>query len=204
VIGRSGAGKSSLLRAVAGLERPQSGRISLGGEPWFDAAAGLEVPAERRRVGYLPQDYGLFPHMTVAANVRFAARRDRPELLEQVGVAHLADARPGELSGGERQRVALARALGREPRVLLLDEPFGALDAITRREVRAALAENLSRLALPALLVTHSFEEASALAGRIAVIEDGLLLQLDTPAELARNPANETVAALTGLAAPAP
>jgi molybdate transport system ATP-binding protein len=206
VIGRSGAGKTSLLRAVAGLERPYAGRITLGQEVWFDSAARIEVRVEDRRVGYLPQDYGLFPHMTVAQNVRFAGRQDRPELLTQVGISHLTDVRPAELSGGERQRVALARALAREPRVLLLDEPFGALDAITRREVRDVLMQNLHRLGLPTLLVTHSFEEASAIADRIAVIENGQIVQLDTPDELVRNPASAIVANLSriGTADPHP
>jgi len=204
VIGRSGAGKTSLLRAVAGLERPAQGRIAVGDELWFDAGRRVHVRPEERGVGYLPQEYGLFPHMTVAENVRFAARRERPDLLAQVGVGHLAGARPAELSGGERQRVALARALGREPRVLLLDEPFGALDAITRGEIRLALEENLGRLGLPTLLVTHSFEDARALAGRIAVLEQGRLLQVGTTAELRRNPADPTVAALTAAPAPQP
>ncbi len=202
VIGRSGAGKSSLLRAVAGLERPARGRITVREEVWFHAERRVNLRPEQRGVGYLPQDYGLFPHMTVAENVRFAARRERPDLLERVGVGHLARSRPAELSGGERQRVALARALGREPRVLLLDEPFGALDVITRIEIRHALEENLRRLALPTLLVTHSFEDACAVAGRIVVLEQGRVLQVGTAAELRSNPADATVAAL--IAGPRP
>jgi ABC-type sulfate/molybdate transport systems ATPase subunit len=198
LVGPSGAGKSSLLRAVAGLERPQQGRISLGRERWFDAATGTHLRPERRRVGYLPQDYGLFPHLSVAANIRFAGRRARPDLLERFGLGHLARARPGQLSGGERQRVALARALARDPRVLLLDEPFAALDAITRGQVRDELSDELAALRLPTLLVTHAFEDATALAGRVGVIDRGRLLQLATPAELLRAPADATVAALTG------
>jgi molybdate transport system ATP-binding protein len=198
LVGRSGAGKTSLLRAVAGLERPKAGRIGLGEEVWFDARRRTNLRPERRRVGYVPQDYGLFPHLSVARNVRFAGRRPRPDLLDRLGVGHLAHARPGQLSGGERQRVALARALAREPRVLLLDEPFAALDAITRGEVRDELADQLARLRLPALLVTHAFEDASALASRIGVIEAGVLVQLAEPAELLRSPATATVAALTG------
>jgi molybdate transport system ATP-binding protein len=198
LVGRSGAGKTSLLRAVAGLERPKAGRISLDQEVWFDAGRRTNLRPEHRRVGYVPQDYGLFPHLSVAANVRFAGRRPRPDLLERLGIGHLARARPGQLSGGERQRVALARALAREPRVLLLDEPFAALDAITRGEVRDELADQLATLKLPALLVTHAFEDASALADRIGVIESGVLVQLAEPAELLRSPATATVAALTG------
>jgi molybdate transport system ATP-binding protein len=198
LIGPSGSGKSSLLRTVAGLERPRSGRIALGREIWCDTRAGKFVTAERRRVGYLPQDYGLFPHMSVAANVRFAAGRERPDLLARVGVSHLAHARPRDLSGGERQRAALARALAREPRVLLLDEPFGALDAITRHQVREELAELLATLPLPTLLVTHSFDDGVALAHRVGVIDHGRLVQLGTPHELLRSPETAAVARLTG------
>ena len=197
-MGPSGAGKTSLLRTVAGLERPYAGRIALGRELWFEAKRNIHLSAERRLVGYLPQDYGLFPHLTVAANVRFAGKRDRPDLLERVGIAHLAQARPAQLSGGERQRVALARALAREPRVLLLDEPFGALDLITRQQVRDELADILPTLRLPTLLVTHAFDDATALAKRIAVIDNGHLVQLATPTKLLRSPASAMVAALTG------
>ena len=153
---------------------------------------------EERRVGYVPQDYGLFPHLTVAGNVRFAARRERLDLLERVGIAHLAAARPSELSGGERQRVALARALAREPRVLLLDEPFAALDAITRRQVRSELGTLLDGFRLPTLLVTHAFEDAAILAHRVGVIDCGRLIQLATPSELLATPSSAIVAALTG------
>jgi ABC-type sulfate/molybdate transport systems ATPase subunit len=198
LVGPSGAGKSSLLRAVAGLERPQAGHIALGGERWFDAASRTHLRPERRRVGFLPQEYALFPHLSVAGNIRFAGRRPRPDLLERFGIGHLARARPNELSGGERQRVGLARALARDPRVLLLDEPFAALDAITRVAIRDELGDELRKLGLPTLLVTHAFEDATALAARVGVIDRGRLLQLATPAELLRAPADATVAALTG------
>jgi ABC-type sulfate/molybdate transport systems ATPase subunit len=198
LIGPSGAGKTSLLRAVAGLERPRSGRIALGQELWYDAERRIHLSPERRRVGYLPQDYGLFPHLTVAANVRFASKRERPDLLELLGIDHLAAARPRQLSGGERQRVALARALAREPRVLLLDEPFAALDTMTRQQVRSELDQLLAELALPSLLVTHSFDDAAALAQRVGVIDNGRLVQLTTPSDIVGNPANAMVAALAG------
>ena len=136
--------------------------------------------------------------MTVAGNVAFAARGERPDLLERLGIAHLAGVRPKQLSGGERQRVALARALAREPRVLLLDEPFGALDAITRRRVRDELADLLATLSLPSLLVTHAFEDAVALSHRVGVLERGQLVQLGSPDELVREPASALVAELTG------
>jgi molybdate transport system ATP-binding protein len=198
LIGASGAGKTSLLRTVAGLERPRAGRITLGADVWFDSDRKVHLSPERRRVGYLPQDYGLFPHLTVAANIRFAGRRDRPDLLERVGVGHLAEARPRQLSGGERQRVALARALAREPRVLLLDEPFGALDALTRSQLRDELGDLLAGLGLPTLLVTHAFEDATALGQRIGVIDHGSLAQLAPAAELLSDPANAIVASLAG------
>jgi molybdate transport system ATP-binding protein len=198
VVGPSGAGKSSLLRTVAGLERPHRGRITLADEVWLDTDRQVRLAPERRRVGYVPQDYGLFPHRTVAANVRFAAKRSRPDLLERFGIAHLASARPPQLSGGERQRVALARALAREPRVLLLDEPFAALDTNTRALVRDELAEQLRELELPALLVTHSFDDAGALAQRVAVLDNGHIAQLASPTEILSNPTTATVAALTG------
>jgi molybdate transport system ATP-binding protein len=198
LVGPSGSGKTSLLRTVAGVERPHAGRISLGDALWFDARRGIHLSAERRRVGYLPQDYGLFPHLTVAGNVRFAAKRDRPDLLERFGIGHLARARPRQLSGGERQRVALARALARDPRVLLLDEQFGALDAITRRQVRDELADTLTGLALPTVLVTHAFEDAVVLAQRIGVLDLGQIVQMGDADELVDRPATAMVAELTG------
>jgi molybdate transport system ATP-binding protein len=198
LVGPSGAGKTSLLRTVAGLERPSSGRIALGPQAWFDAERRVNVSPERRRVGYLPQDYGLFPHLTVSGNVSFAGRQERRDLLERLGIAHLADVRPAQLSGGERQRVALARALAREPRVLLLDEPFGALDAITRQQVRNELADALSVLRLPTLLVTHAFDDAAVLAHRIGVLDQGRVVQLGSAADLLGEPATVLVAALTG------
>jgi molybdate transport system ATP-binding protein len=165
---------------------------------WLDAARRIHLSPERRRVGYLPQDYGLFPHLTVAANVAFASRRERPDLLERLGIAHLAGALPAQLSGGERQRVALARALAREPRVLLLDEPFGALDAVTRQRVRDELGDALSGLRLPTLLVTHAFEDAAVLAKRIGVLDRGEVVQVGSAADLLAGPKSVLVAALTG------
>jgi molybdate transport system ATP-binding protein len=199
LIGSSGAGKTSILRVIAGLQRPAAGRITLGEEVWLDTALRRMVKAERRRVGFLPQDYGLLPHLTVERNVAFGARSRRPELLERLGISHLAKARPAALSGGERQRVALARALARDPRVLLLDEPFAALDAILRAEVRDELARLLRALDLPALVVTHAFDDATALADRIGVIDAGRLQQLASPTTLLDDPANVTVARLVGM-----
>jgi molybdate transport system ATP-binding protein len=150
------------------------------------AARRIDWKPERRRVGYVPQDYGLFPHLSVAGNVRFAGRRPRPDLLERLGIAHLADARPAQLSGGERQRVALARALARDPHVLLLDEPFGALDAITRAELQEWLADALAAEPRTVLLVTHDVEEALLLCERVLVLAAGrVVAELDV--NVARN-----------------
>jgi len=200
LVGPSGAGKTTILRAVAGLHRPDRGRIACAGEPWFDAAARVDLAPEQRSVGYVPQHHALFPHLTVARNVAFsgAAADEVAGLLARLRIDHLAGERPARLSGGERQRVALARALGRRPRVLLLDEPLAALDAHTRRVVRDELAGELRALGIPALLVTHDFTDATALADRVAVIVEGRLRQLATPAELVAAPADRFVVALTG------
>jgi molybdate transport system ATP-binding protein len=198
LVGPSGAGKSSVLRAIAGLLRPERGLVALGRERWLDTERGVDVPPERRSVGLVFQEYALFPHLSVRGNVAFGGRGRVDELLERFRVSHLAAVRPGELSGGERQRVALARALAREPAVLLLDEPLSALDAHTRGVVRGELAELLAELRLPTLLVTHDFEDAAALAGRIGVTAAGRILQLGGAAELLAAPADAFVAGFTG------
>jgi molybdate transport system ATP-binding protein len=196
LVGPSGAGKSTVLNAIAGLVRPSGGSIRCGEETWYDKDVCL--PPERRRVGLVFQDYALFPHLTVRKNVEYAQRHAADEYLERFGIAHLADARPGSLSGGERQRVALARALARDPAILLLDEPLAALDAHTRIAVRTELQQLLAGLEIPTLLVTHDFEDASALAGEIGVIVDGRLRQTGTAADLVARPADPFVASFTG------
>jgi molybdate transport system ATP-binding protein len=198
--GPSGAGKTTVLRCVAGLDRPDGGSIRCDGEVWFDATAGTDLAPERRSVGYVPQHHALFPHLTVAQNVAFggAAPAEVGALLDRFRIAGLAAERPGRLSGGERQRVALARALARRPRVLLLDEPLAALDAHTRRVVREELADELRELGLPTLLVTHDLTDATALADRVAVLVDGTVRQLGAPAELTAAPADAFVVELTG------
>jgi ABC-type sulfate/molybdate transport systems ATPase subunit len=198
LVGPSGAGKSTVLRAIAGLRRPDRGRIALGERAWFDAAAKIDLPPERRSVGLVFQEYALFPHMTVRDNVGFGGRARVDELLERLAIAHLAHERPAALSGGERQRVAVARALARDPDVLLLDEPLSALDAHTRAVVRVELQDVLGDLALPTLVVTHDFHDAAALAERVGVIVDGRLRQEGTPAELVAHPADAFVASFTG------
>ena len=200
LVGPSGAGKTTTLRVVAGLLRPQSGSVTLGERVLLDTERGVDVASEHRRVGYLFQEYALFPHMDVRANVRFGAR-DRmrvDDLLGRFHIGHLARARVRELSGGERQRVALARALARDPAVLLLDEPLSALDAHTRAGVRAELRQLLHDLDLPTLLVTHDFEDAATLADRVGVISEGRILQLGTPEELVSLPSDPFVATFTG------
>lgn len=198
LVGPSGAGKTSVLRAVAGLLRPDCGRVALGDAIWFDSERRVHVPPERRSVGLVFQEYALFPHMTVAQNVAYGGNGRVDELLDSLGIAPLRDARPDELSGGERQRVALARALAREPSVLLLDEPLTALDAHTRGRVRAELGELLAAVRLPSLLVTHDFQDAAALADRVGVLVEGRIVQVGSPAELVAAPTSAFVADFTG------
>jgi molybdate transport system ATP-binding protein len=202
IAGPNGAGKSTLLRLLLGVLRPDAGRIALEGSALFDSAARVDAPPEKRRLGYVPQDYALFPHLDVAGNVAFglaglppAERRERvAQWLARLDLVPLAHRAPGALSGGERQRVALARALAREPRALLLDEPFASLDPGARRDLRASLRGWLRGWRLPALMVSHDPADAAA-ADRIAVLERGRLVQQGTLDELRRSPATEFVAA---------
>jgi molybdenum ABC transporter ATP-binding protein len=198
LVGPSGAGKTTVLRAVAGLTRPQAGRIAIDDNVWFDAGRDIHLAPERRRVGLVFQDYALFPHMTVRANIEYARRHAAEDYLERFGIGHLESAHPGGLSGGEKQRVALARALARDPAVLLLDEPLAALDAHTKTTVRAELHELLTGLDIPVLLVTHDFEDAAALADEVGVIVEGTLRQTGTPSELVAQPTDSFVASFTG------
>jgi molybdopterin-binding protein len=186
--GPSGAGKSTLLRAVAGLV--PGARIVVDGEDW------TALPPERRSVGFVFQDYALFPHLTVRRNVEFAGPAG--DLLERLRIANLADARPRELSGGERQRVALARALARRPKVLLLDEPLAALDPHTRDAVRGELRSTLRELGLPAIVVTHDYLDAAALADRVGVLVRGELVQQGSAEALIAAPSSPFVAEFAG------
>jgi molybdate transport system ATP-binding protein len=184
VSGPSGAGKSTLLRLIAGLDAPDAGTISIDGAPLFDASRN--VPAFRRDIGYVVQDYALFAHLDVLANVGYGlraggtprAQRDAiaRSWLERLGLAELAHVRPPALSGGERQRVALARAVARQPRALLLDEPFAALDSATRERVRAQVAELCAELDLPVVLVTHDPGDAATFDAPVLRIEGGVFV----------------------------
>jgi molybdate transport system ATP-binding protein len=203
--GPSGAGKSSVLRVIAGLLAPRVGRVACGDRVWLDRAAGVDVPPEARRCGYVFQDYALFPHLSAWQNVAYglrgprAERRSRAhELLERFGLAARADARPRTLSGGERQRVAVARALAPRPAALLLDEPLSALDSRTRAAASRELAAVLHEEGVPSLLVTHDFQEAALLGDRVGVMDAGRIVQVGSAGELAAAPASPFVADFTG------
>ncbi|MFI5298826.1 MAG: ABC transporter ATP-binding protein [Polyangiales bacterium] len=208
VVGPNGAGKTTLLSLLLGALPVERGRVTVGASVLHDTDAGGEVPIERRRLGYVPQDYALFPHLSVRENVAFAIasapdasdRRAQTErcdaTLADLGLTELADRSPRSLSGGEQQRVALARALSVGPRALLLDEPLAALDVHARGEVRGFLATTLKRLVLPTIVVTHDAADARALAHRMVVLEAGRVRQVGTWDELARDPASRFVEAL--------
>jgi molybdate transport system ATP-binding protein len=207
LFGPSGAGKSLTLHCLAGLIRPDRGRIVVDGRVFFDAAAGIELPPQARRVGYVFQSYALFPHLTVAENVGFGLR-DRPRqqrlertgvVLERLGLSGLGGRRPSELSGGQRQRVALGRALAIDPALLLLDEPLSALDAPTRAGLRDELRAVLLDWGIPAVLVTHDFTEAYRLGDRIVVYDAGRVIQSALRSELLWQPASEAVARIMGI-----
>ena len=204
LLGPSGSGKSTVLRMIAGLEEPTAGRICMGDEE-------LTVKSvQERRVGFVFQHYALFRHMTVRENVAFGlrVRKESPrrgerrvdELLELVQLAPFADRYPDQLSGGQRQRVALARALAPQPKVLLLDEPFGALDAKVRQDLRRWLDELHRELGVTSLLVTHDQEEALELANQIVVMHEGRVEQVGAPGEIYDRPATPFVAGFVGSA----
>jgi len=209
LLGPNGAGKTTLLRALAGLVPLDRGRVVLDGRVLEDAEGGEWVATEHRPIGFVFQDYLLFPHLSALENVAFGlrargltkveARRRAAAWLERVGLAAHAASRPRALSGGQAQRVALARAMAGDPRLLLLDEPLAALDAATRAEVRRDLRRHLASFDGTRLLVTHDPLEAIALADRLVVLEEGKVTQTGTPAEVSEHPRSRYVAELVGI-----
>jgi molybdate transport system ATP-binding protein len=203
LVGPSGAGKSSLLRVIAGLMRPESACVRLGGETWSDSVRDQFIPPQRRRVGMVFQNYALMPHLDALDNVALAAGGNRVKakaLLERLGLdlAQIAR-RPQQLSGGQQQRVALARALAREPQVLLLDEPFSAVDQLTRQVLYRELSELKQMIGLPMIMVTHDLDEARLLCDQMAVMDAGVILQKGSPESIYQSPRNQRVAELVGI-----
>jgi molybdate transport system ATP-binding protein len=209
LLGPNGSGKSTTLRCLAGLDAPQTGRIDIAGVTVVDTTRGIDLPPEQRSVGFVFQDYLLFPHMSVLDNVAFGLRargearqsaetRAR-EWLDRLEIGDLASRKPGRLSGGQAQRVALARALVIEPDLLLLDEPLAALDAGTRASVRSLLRRHLADFHGAVVMVTHDPMDAMVLADRVVVLEDGHAVQSGTPGDVARRPESAYVAQLVGV-----
>ncbi|MDG5801235.1 ABC transporter ATP-binding protein [Streptomyces ossamyceticus] len=206
LFGPSGGGKTTILRALAGLHTPESGRITCAGRTWYDSTRRTDVPVQKRGVGYLFQDYALFPHLTVAANITYGMRRARrdhkakklAELLDLLDLHGLADRKAGQVSGGQAQRVALARALATDPHLLLLDEPLSALDTPTRASIRSDLRALLRRVGIPAVIVTHERAEAYALGDRMALVLNGTTAQCGPVAEVMDTPVSAAAARALG------
>ena len=208
LVGPSGAGKTSLVRVLAGLMKPQRGRVTVAGECWCDTEAGVFLPPQQRHVGLVFQNYALMPHLSALDNVALSLlhrpaadrRRQARHWLDHVGLsAEQQHRRPAALSGGQQQRVAVARALAREPRLLLLDEPFSAVDQMMRQGLYRLLADLRRELSVPIVLVTHDLNEARLLADTLVVMDGGRLLQQGTPAQIYRSPRNARVADLVGI-----
>jgi len=207
LFGPSGSGKTTILRCLAGLERPDAGTISFRDSVWFNAATAAQVPPQARMLGYMPQDYALFPNYTVEGNIAYGLtglsaqeKKARVEdVLHLLQIEQLSQQRPAQLSGGQQQRVALGRAIARRPQLLLLDEPLTALDAPTRARLCKDLRMLLTQLAVPSIIVTHDWTEALALGDYMAVINDGHVLQTGTPLEIFSRPLNADVAVIVGV-----
>ena len=207
LFGPSGSGKTTALRAMAGLHRPVSGHIEIDGQPVYDSEAAIWVQAHRRRVGYLTQQYHLFPHLRLTQNISYGLRaarnRENPDLVEELldsfQLRGLEDRYPWELSGGQQQRVALARAMATRPRLLLLDEPFAALDLGLRRILRKELRDTLASTGIPVVLVTHDREEALALGDEVLVIDEGQVVARGSPLDVLGQPGQTAVARLVGV-----
>jgi molybdate transport system ATP-binding protein len=195
LIGPNGAGKTTALRAILGFVAPRRGRIALGGRTLFDSAAGIDLPPEQRRIGYVPSSAALFPHLDVLGNVAFGApsREAARGTLDALGLLALAGRPVATLSGGEAQQISLARALAMGPQALVLDEPLSSLDARIRPEVRALLVRHLAEARRPAVLVTHHAADAIALGGQVVVLEAGRTARRGSPAELQAHPGTEFV-----------
>ena len=208
LVGPSGAGKTSMLRVLAGLMRPQSGKVVVGGEVWCDTQQGIWLPPQRRHVGLVFQNYALMPHLSALGNVALSLlhlpsterMQQARHWLDHVGLsAEQQDRPPAGLSGGQQQRVAVARALAREPQLLLLDEPFSAVDQMNRQGLYRLLADLRRELEVPIILVTHDLNEARLLADRLVVMDAGRVLQTGTPASIHDAPRNARVADLVGI-----
>lgn len=207
IFGPSGAGKSLTLRALAGLVKPLTGLIQLGKHVIFDSEKEIDLPPQRRNVGYVPQNYALFPHRSIAENIGFGlhslsrTKRDLrvQELLSTMRLEKEADRKPNEISGGQQQRVALARALATRPALLLLDEPLGALDEPIREHLRNEIKDLQKRYQIPVVLVTHNLSEAYTLADKLVVIESGEVAQTGSRDEVFRRPHTPSVAKLMGM-----
>jgi len=207
IAGPSGSGKTTLLRCIAGLYHPAAGRIKCRGEDWLDSEKGLAVPVQQRTAGMVFQHYALFPHLNAAGNIGIvlnewssSRRRQRvAQLLRMVNMEGLENRMPNQLSGGQQQRIALARALARDPKALLLDEPFSAVDEQTRKKLLRELALLKRQLRMPVILVTHDLDEARKLADKLCIIHHGQSLQTDPPGTLMSRPDSATVARLVGL-----
>ena len=207
LFGPSGAGKSMTLQCVAGLVRPDSGRIALGNRVLYDSQIGVNLSPQGRRVGYVPQDYALFPHLNVAKNIAFGlrglSRRQMESVVDEMlllmELDGLGGRNPSHLSGGQQQRVALARALAPRPEILLLDEPFAALDAPVRAELRQALKDLQQRFKIPTLLVTHDLSEASFCGDQIVVMDEGRVRQIGSSKQVLMYPADLCVANIVGV-----
>ena len=206
LFGPSGSGKSTTLKAIAGIARADAGRIVIGSRVLYDSERAIDVPVRRRGVGYVPQDYALFPHLTVAGNIAFGLGHADPgarraivgDLARATGLDGLADRYPRHLSGGQQQRVALARALASDPAILLLDEPFSALDTTLHAELRDVIIDLQRARGIPVLVVTHDLSDAFSLGDRIVVIEAGRVLQQGSREDIFYRPASRRAAELVG------
>ena len=206
ILGPSGSGKTTILRAISGLYTPEFGNVRCNGEQWLDTAANINLPVQQRHIGMVFQHYALFPHKTAVQNIMLPLTRTSykqkraaaENLLRTMNMQGLEERYPHQLSGGQQQRVALARALARDPGVLLLDEPFSAVDQQTRRKLVRELVSLRQRFKLPIIHVTHDLNEARRIADRLCIIHHGKTLQIDTPDQVMNHPDNADIASLIG------